>query len=165
MRTYSFNDLFETMRREMEQMFENDFGLFNQALFPGTTPLISGKNELTTTDGKYFRRPVTELAETDSEYIANIELPGVDKKDIKINIEDKSVEIKVEKNDEKTEKDKDGNVIGYARQYAGFYKCFSLPENVKPEDISAEYKNGVLKLAIPKKELETKKEVKQIEVK
>lgn len=166
MRTYKLNDIFESMQEEIERMFADEFNTFEPAFIPNRRQLeYNPKHELTKTNNNTFRRPITGISETESEYIATIELPGVDKKDININIEKQTVEIKVEKQTEKEKKNDDNKIISYSRQYAGFYRCFNLPENSNVDSISADYKNGILTLSIPKKEIKTKKEIKRIEVK
>jgi HSP20 family protein len=164
MRTY--NTIFDVMQEEMERMFADEFSTFTPIHIPNR--ILLGKNptnEISTHKNSAFRRPVTDIVEHKSEYVATIELPGVEKKDIAINIHEDSMEIKVEKEAENETKDEEGNMTSYSKQYAGFYRCFRLPENTNTDAISADYKNGMLTLTIPKKEIEAKKEVKRIEVK
>lgn len=107
-----------------------------------------------------FRTPVLGVTENDSSWLAKLELPGVDKDDIQLNISERGVEVKVEKQLEKEEKSEDA-YSKYSR-YAGFYRCFPLPEGVDSDKVDAEYKNGVLEINIPKP---VKPEAKKIRIK
>lgn len=131
-----FQDLFQTPRRDL--------------LGPG--------KELS-----LYRHPVTDVYETDKDVIASMEIPGVDKKDIKVNVTDDRVEVKVEKSQENKKEDKKKGIYKHERSYCGFYRCIGLPQNVDSSKVQANYNNGVLELKIPKKAL-PKKDVKQIEV-
>jgi len=112
-----------------------------------------------------YRKAWAEFSETENSFIMNIEIPGVNKEDIKVNLTDNAVEIRAEKKSEKKEETKEG-VINYARGYAGFYRMISLPVRADVEgvrDIHAVYRNGVLKLEIPKKKPD-KKDKKEVRV-
>jgi len=124
-------------------------------LIPTTASMLPEKVEDLST-------PLTDFWETDKEFKAEIDLPGIDKKDIKLNIKKGLLEIKAEKKHEKEEKKK--GVHRIERSFKGFYRSFSLPENADEEKADANYENGVLKISIPKKELPEYKP-KQIEVK
>ncbi|MFT4343954.1 MAG: Hsp20/alpha crystallin family protein [Candidatus Woesearchaeota archaeon] len=92
-----------------------------------------------------YRRPVCDIEETDKEVIAYVELPGVDKKDIQINVVDDGFEVKVEKKKEEHNKDT------HAKYYQRFYQYFSVPR-ADMDNARAEYKNGVLEIHAPKQE-------------
>jgi len=96
-----------------------------------------------------YRKAWVDARESDDEYVIAVELPGVDKEDIKININD-GVEIRVEK--KKEDKKKSGESYSYEKSYIGFYRRIPLPENADGENMKAEYKNGILKLKIKKKD-------------
>jgi len=110
-----------------------------------------------------YRRAFTEYKETDKEFIIEVELPGVEKDDIKLNVTDTGIEIKAEKKQEKEEADDKSGEYRYAGRYAGFYQAFDVPDNADLENIDAEYKNGVLKIKIPKRE--SAKSRKEVEIK
>ncbi len=97
-----------------------------------------------------FRTPLTDVWETDKEVIATLELPGVDKKDIKVHATEDSVEVKVEKKQEVKQEDKKKGMYRIERSYSGFYRYITLPSKVNPDKIKATYKNGVLELRMPK---------------
>ncbi len=111
-----------------------------------------------------YKRPVADIWETDNAIKAVIDMPGVNKEDIKINVKDDGLEIKAEKKEEKKQ-DKKG-IYREERRYTGYYRFIPLPANAIPEKTEAEYKNGVLELTIPKKEEDKKEdEGKSIRVK
>jgi len=88
------------------------------------------------------------------------EIPGVDKKDIKVNLTNDTLSIKAEKKEEKEEKKK--NYYYKERSYGGFYRSITLPAEVDPKTAKATYKDGVLQITIDKIE---KKEKGATEVK
>ena len=113
-------------------------------------------------DSKFFRTPLSNVSEDDTGFHLTAELPGLEKGDLEITIHDGNIEIKGERKEEHEEK-KEGFV---RREYSSssYYRNFKLPENVDEEKIDATLDKGVLKLDLPKKEME-EKERKQIEVK
>ena len=107
------------------------------------------------------RWPKVDIVENDKDYVIHADLPGLEKKDIKVSFENGVLSISGEKKEEKKEKEK-GKYYYYERSYGSFNRCFALPENVKEKDISASFKNGVLELSLKKSE---KVKPKEIEVK
>ena len=104
--------------------------------------------------------PNVDVYEKSDKYVINAEIPGLNKEEIKIDVKDGSLTISGEKKYEV--KNEDENYIRVERSYGKFERRFNLPENVNVESVSANYKNGVLEVSLPKKE-ETKP--KQIDVK
>lgn len=98
-----------------------------------------------------MRRAFVDVQETDKDVIITAELPGMDKEDIEVNITAERIEIKAEKKEEKTE-EKEGYKT-YGKRYHGFYRSIPLPSMVKADDAKATYKNGVLEVSLPKKEV------------
>jgi HSP20 family protein len=113
---------------------------------------------------KGFKEPLVDIEVTDKDVIARIELPGIDKNDIDLNITEDAVQVKAEKKKEAEIKKK-----GFYRQersYTGFQRAFSLPVKVKPEDASAKLEKGVLEIVMPKAKPEkAEKKGKKIAVK
>jgi HSP20 family protein len=104
--------------------------------------------------------PAFDIAESDTEYSVIAELPGIDEKDIDVTLTDGILTIKGEKKQETEEKD--GTYHRIERRYGSFQRSFRMPEGVQGDKIDATYKDGVLKLMIPKSETS---EVKKIEIK
>jgi HSP20 family protein len=104
--------------------------------------------------------PRVDIVEQDGGYELVADLPGLKKEDIKIEIQENMLTLRGEKKLEEEKKDKNYRLC--ERYYGEFVRTFTLPENVNRDGIVAEFKDGVLKLEIPKTE---KAKPKQIEVK
>ena len=149
-------DPFEDIRRMHEEMDK----LFGR-VFESSRLLPHGKEKEL---AKYqdFRMPVADVRETENSVIAALEIPGVDKKEIELNVTDNAVEVKVERISEKEVKGK--GKYSYEAKSHQFYRRLPLPATVKADEAEATYKDGVLRVGIPKvKKLEAKK--KKIEIK
>src|SRR3979490_2023194 len=103
--------------------------------------------------------PSIEISETDKAIEISAEMPGLERKDVEISIEDDTLTIRGEKRVE--EKD-DKNVQHSERSYGVFLRVLQLPAGIDPSSVQATMSNGVLKIAIPKP---AKPEPKKIEVK
>lgn len=106
-------------------------------------------------------KPKVDLSATEQEYLLTVEIPGVNEKDVAVDISGNTMTIKGEKKQEKEEKDK--NYYRIERSYGSFQRVLSLPEDVNQEGIKAGFKNGVLSITMPRKAL-PKGEVKQIQI-
>ena len=102
--------------------------------------------------------PSLDVSETDTDYIVKVEVPGIDPKDIHLSLMDHVLTIKGEKKQEKEEKEEDYHLI--ERSYGSFTRSIRLPSQVQSDQINATYKNGVLKITLPKTEEAKKKEIK-----
>jgi HSP20 family molecular chaperone IbpA len=92
--------------------------------------------------------PAVDIRETDSEYLMEVELPGLTDKDVEVKLDSSLLTISSKK-DEKKEEKKNGYVLR-ERCSCSFNRSFVLPEGVDRENIGAEFKNGVLHLTFPK---------------
>lgn len=95
----------------------------------------------------------TDIKETDTSYEVEIDLPGFDKSDVKASLEDGYLAISAVKevnNDEKDEKS--GRYIRRERYTGECRRCYYVGEDITEEDIKAEFKDGILKLSIPKQD-------------
>ncbi|MBW2988193.1 Hsp20/alpha crystallin family protein, partial [Candidatus Woesearchaeota archaeon] len=79
-----------------------------------------------------------------------VELPGINKEDIKVRATEDGLEIRAEKKEEIKQEDKRRGIYRQERTYSGFYRFIPLPEGVDTSKIQATYKNGVLELKVPK---------------
>jgi len=134
-------DEFLRMQRQMDSIFENflDRDIYKDNLLEGPKD--------------NYRNALADVCETDKELIAQVELPGVDKNEIDLNITDDGIEVKVEKREEQ----KDKNY--FRRSYSGFYRLIPLNKKIDPEKIKANFKNGVLELKMPKLQLSDKRKI------
>lgn len=105
--------------------------------------------------------PSVDVIEDKDSYKIQAEIPGIDKKDLKVEVSNGVLSIKGEKKEEKYDKDKN-NYYHFERSYGSFERQFRLPEEVDLEQVEAKYTNGILELVLKKSE---KAKAKQIEVK
>ena len=94
----------------------------------------------------------TDVKEEDDHYELTMELPGYNKEDIKAEIQDGYLVISAEINQNKDEKDDKGNYIRRERYFGRSQRRFAVGSEIKPEDIQASFKDGILQVDIPKKE-------------
>jgi HSP20 family protein len=133
---------FERMRREMDRLWDSFFE-------GGLRRRVEGAEEWL---------PSLDVSETKNELVVKAEVPGMDPKDIDISLSDGMLTIKGEKKQEKEEKEADYHLV--ERSYGSFTRSVQLPKEVQSEKINASYKNGILKITLPKSEEAKKKEIK-----
>ena len=104
--------------------------------------------------------PAFDVMENEKEYIVEAELPGIDVKDLEVTISDGLLTIRGEKKREREHNEE--NYYRLERSFGSFHRSFRIPEKILVDKIDATYKNGILKLTLPKAEVP---EVKKIEVK
>lgn len=92
--------------------------------------------------------PSVDISESTEEYVIKAELPGVNKEDVKVAIEDGVVRIQGERKQEKEEKDKKFHRV--ERSYGSFMRTFALPVNIDETKVQAQFKDGVLAVRLPK---------------
>jgi len=133
------------------------------SLFPGIGVFDRFFNDLELPDLFNEERmlvPAFDISETEKEYMITGEIPGINSKDLDITLLDDILTIKGEKKQENEEKEE--NYHRVERHYGSFQRSFRIPEKVKTDELDATYKDGILKLSLPKAEAS---EVKKIEVK
>ena len=119
-----------TLRSEVDRLFDDFFGL---------TPAR--------TAGAMWA-PAVDVREDEHNFYVTADLPGMKKEEIEIELENNLLTVKGERRFERKE---DGESFHFVeRSYGSFYRSFTLPKNVKGDAISAEYKDGVLNVTIPK---------------
>jgi HSP20 family protein len=125
-------DLFD-LRKEIDTMFDNRF-------FGGMLQRFSDQSWA----------PVMDIVESEKDFTVKVELPGMKKEDIKINIENNTLSIEGERKTESEEKKKTFHRI--ERSYGQFYRAVSLPKHVDDAKIKAEFNDGLLTITLPKAE-------------
>ena|SRR5437868_3453725 len=141
----NFNSLFPSNTRSELPNFFND--VFNQ---------------LIREDEKVTWMPAVNVIERENDYKIDLAVPGLDKKDFNIEVENNVLVVSGERKEEKIEeKDK---VTTREFHYGSFKRSFTLPETADAEKINATYNNGVLSVSIAKKEEAKQKAKRQISV-
>ncbi len=136
---------FSFLQQEIDRLFEGVArGFPNLSAFSGVTANL----------------PRMDVSETDKAIEIEAELPGLETKDVQINLADNVLTIRGEKKSEREEKEKDYHLV--ERTFGSFSRSVQLPQGVKPEDVSAEIAKGVLKVTVKKP---APAQSKQIEVK
>ncbi len=144
--------------REPNALMRPDFGLFG--LHREIDRLFSEFAQGIDPSGVQSIVPKIEISETDKTIEVSAEMPGLERKDVEISIEDDTLTIRGEKKVEENQKDK--NVQLSERSYGVFLRVLQLPPGIDPSSVQATMSNGVLKLTIPKP---AKSAPKKIEVK
>jgi HSP20 family protein len=106
--------------------------------------------------------PAVNIKEDDNRFVLDLAVPGIDKKDLKIEIHEDVITISSENKSEKEE-----NRDGFKRRefsYSAFCRSFYLPENVSKEKIEANYKDGILTVELPKVEVEKTKISREVKI-
>jgi HSP20 family protein len=142
-------------RDESLPMFSRMFGDFFDKAFSDWT---NTNYSLTNTT-----LPAVNVKETKDDYLVSMAVPGMSKKDFKIDLKDNILTISSEKQDEK--KEEEDNYTRREYSYQSFSRSFTLPKDVvNDEKIEAKYDNGELRIKIPKKEEAKPKAPKQIAI-
>jgi HSP20 family protein len=101
--------------------------------------------------------PAVDVAENKDQITIKADIPGMDKKDIKVVVHENTLTLKGERKSEKTEEGT--NYYRVERTNGSFYRSFSLPSKVDAGKIKANYQNGVLEIVLPKVEEAKPKEI------
>ncbi len=106
--------------------------------------------------------PAVNIREDDKRFILDLAVPGMDKKDLKIDINEDVLTVSSESKHESED-----NREGYKRKefsYSSFCRSFQIPENVNSEKIEANYRDGILTVTLPKMEEDRNKISRQISI-
>jgi len=98
-----------------------------------------------------------DIREEDDAFYVDAEVPGLAAEDVKVDVENNVLTLSGERKVEKEETE--GTFRRVERQYGSFTRSFSLPETVDPDNVSADLKDGVLELRLPKKEAPTPRKI------
>jgi HSP20 family protein len=135
---------FENLHREVERLFDDfrlDFG--GSPFRPGRLLEPFRRREMS-----WGAIPAVDITEKDNVYEITAELPGIDEKNIEVKYASGLLTIKGEKQAEKEERKKNYHLS--ERSYGSFQRSFSLPEGVDADKLSADFKDGVLTVTLPK---------------
>lgn len=107
--------------------------------------------------------PSVDIYETENELVLTAELPGIKEDDIEIKLEDNTLAIRGDRNFEKETKEENYHRI--ERSYGSFFRSFTLPAYIDQEKIEAEHENGILRIAMPKKQESKSRKVRVLKPK
>lgn len=141
----------QTFQKKMNEVFESFFKDFDEGFLPWQSS--AEKSDFL---------PRIDVAETDKEIMVNVELPGMTEKDVEITLDHGILSIKGEK--QQKSEDKKGHYHYVERRYGSFYRGIPIPAEIDHNKIEAVFKNGVLGISLPKKEI-TGSPSRRIEVK
>lgn len=144
-------DIFSTMRDEMDRLFER---------FEHGWPRLP--NLITRGMGREVMLPEVDIHESENQITIEVDLPGVDEKDVSVTMANGMLTIKGEKKSEREEKEE--NYYMAERSFGSFERSLTLPESIDENQIEAQFDKGVLKV-IAQKRPEAVKAEKKIEIK
>ncbi len=101
--------------------------------------------------------PLADISEDEDKYVVKLDLPGIDKEDVKLSFTDGLITISGERKQENEEKNTKYHRV--ERTYGKYYRSFALPNKIKEDKIDAQFKNGQLKITIPKADEVKPKEI------
>jgi HSP20 family protein len=133
---------FSTMQAEMDRLLEQTLKRFGQ-----------GAAQMPSLLGGSVAKPRVDVAGSEKEYVITAELPGMDQDDIQIELKGDSLILRGEKKQEQESEEK-----GYyrmERRYGAFQRVLSLPDDADADQIKARYLNGVVRITLPRKEVQS----------
>ena len=145
---------FMALHQQMNNLFEDFFGDFEGALRSPAQGFLSR--------GAFGQVPSVDVAETDDEVTVTADLPGLTEKDVEVTLDDDVVTIKGHRSEQREDKQRNYHVM--ERSYGEFQRAVALPAGIDRDKVKAEFKNGVLKLTMPKQP-EAKAHRRKIEIK
>ena len=134
-------------------LYDRDFPAFRFADDPFSMMdhILSGEPVF----DEQFRMPAVDVKEEDKRYLIEAELPGLTDKDVKLEVKNDVLTLSTAKKEEKNEKDPKNPLkfLRHERREFAFQRSFELPDDVDAEHIDAQFKNGVLTVALPKRDV------------
>ncbi len=130
------------LRREVDRLFGDMFSSF------GEEGEFAGK----------IWAPRMDMSETDKQFVIRVDLPGIGKSDVRVEVENHDLTIRGERKEAKQEKGE--NFLRVERSFGSFYRSITLPVAARTEEVQAEFKDGELLIRVPKAEVTERKTVK-----
>ena len=140
-RDESYHSEIDAFRRSISNLFDDFFTIKPSTLF----------------ETEWM--PSVDVHEDAKGIYVKAEMPGMDEKNIDVNIENNYLTIKGEKKEEREEK-RDKRTIVTERKFGSFERTIRLPDGIQADKVKADFKNGVLAINIPKEKVEEPKKVK-----
>lgn len=144
------SDPFTSLRRGMDRLFDQVMGGWGGLPAPFTAPGVLS--------------PKVDVAETPAGLEITAELPGIEPKDVSVELADGVLTLRAERSSERKEEDREKRWHIMERQSGTYLRRFALPFDCEPEEVEARFDKGVLHIAIPRP-AETKPQARRIEIK
>lgn len=136
------NDPLLRMHQEMDRLFDQTL---RASGFPS---IFGGRANVPAAEGALLR-PSVDITERNNGYVITVEVPGIKEDDVKLTLEGQTLMISGEKRSEHESRE-EGRVHRIERSYGEFQRILSLPDDARAEDAKAKFRNGVLKISIPR---------------
>lgn len=147
-----YHDSIDYLQRELDRLRGGI--LYGAGQLPSVWP-SNGRENL-------MLRPKVDIAEQDDHYTISVEIPGVEKEDVTLEIEGHTLHISGEKKRESERREEDYHRI--ERAYGTFRRSLNLPDDVKTDKVEARYHHGVITITVPRA-TDQKKNAQKIEIK
>jgi HSP20 family protein len=134
------------LQRRIDHIFDDFLNEPLPSLFKPTRELMPYEEEAEFT-------PACDIDETDTHYLLNFDLPGVKKSDVKIDLRGNQLTVSGERKEDKK------SHMSRERYYGSFCRSFTLPADVNPDKVEANYEHGVLQIALTKTAISTSKQI------
>jgi HSP20 family protein len=131
-------DPFSSMRAEMDRVFDSFLGR-SFGRFPALARVEDSDVVI----------PSIDVRETETEFVVEAELPGIDEKDVSVTLSNGILTLKGEKKSEREEKKDDYHLT--ERSYGSFQRSFQVADTVDADKVKAAFEKGVLKVTLPKR--------------
>lgn len=130
------------MHQEMDRLFDQTFRAAG-------IPSLFDRQVEGQSSSEVLLRPNVDIAEHENAYEITVEVPGIKEDDVQLSLENQSLVISGEKRSEHESRD-DGKVHFVERRYGRFQRVLALPEDARAEDAKAKFRDGVLKITLPR---------------
>jgi HSP20 family protein len=137
--TISNRDSFSLFRKEMDDLFANFWG-------PTSNTWLAANLS-----------PAVDLSEQENAFVMKVDIPGLESKDLNVQVHGNTVTVSGQRQEEKESKDK--TFYRMERRQGSFSRSINLPCNINEDEVAAEYVNGVLTLTLPKAESSKAKKI------
>jgi HSP20 family protein len=135
--------------RDLFSLRNNMGSLFDDFFYPG--------RRVVDNDELWNWNPAVDIYEEENNIVVMAEIPGINKDQITVDVKDGVLTLKGERSEDKEVKE--DRYFKRERTYGRFERAFTLPNDVKADEIQAEYKDGVLKVLVPKPEVQKPKQI------
>jgi HSP20 family protein len=139
-RRNDFWNPFNEFESDLNELFRMPFtGMFHSPTFPGQSQQLFAKNF-----------PKVDIVEDTSSFNVSADLPGMEKSDIQVSLEDNVLRISGKRNAEFVEEDQEKHFRRIERTFGSFARSFRVPENIDKQNVEASFENGVLRIQLKK---------------